>query len=63
MVPTMAQAAVELVSSPTTIQSGRFLRQIFSYANHAAGLLSMRAAANAEMKVRFRDAQVCEDGI
>ena len=62
--PTIAQAAVELTSPTTTIQSGRSCEtDLFVRDHHAAGLLGVAAAADFEMMVRLRQAQVAEERV
>ena len=62
--PTMAHAAVELTSPTTTIQSGPLRdAHLLVGDHHAAGLLGVAAAADFEMKMRLRQAQVAEERV
>ncbi len=64
LAPTIAQAAVELTSPTTTIQSGCSRCATFLVGNHdPAGLLGVAPAADLEVEMRRGQAQVPEERI
>ena len=62
LVPTSAQATVELTSPTTTSQSGRCAsRDLAIGDHHPAGLLGMAARADAEMEIGVGQAEIGEE--